>query len=478
MKESLFTVFITVILLITFAIKVDAYDFKVDGIYYNIISATEMTAEVTNEDGNSGRCYTGDVVIPNTVIYKEKIFKITKIGYRAFYGCYISSINIPYGVTHIDDLAFLDSYFLTSINLPKSVTHIGKLAFQDCIRLTSMDIPESVISIGDAAFFGCSGLTQVKIPNSVTIIGEYVFYGCSSLESLSIPNSIKEIPDRFCDGCSRLINIDIPDGIITIKREAFENCSNLKSVTIPQSVKTIYGGAFLGCSNLSEIKCFAKEPPVLYSKNLYLEIDYGQIFTEKQFLLSTLYVPKESLKAYRDSESWGNFVTIKEDGAFDNVSPCEKPVISYSDKKLVFTSNTKGAEYHYTLTANDVKNSNTYSNGIVNIEACYNIRAYATADGYLQSEITEATLYFLDGNIITSSDVICTNKRGVVLSSNQGFISVSGLDNNESVMFYDVAGKLLGKAKSVQGIAQCAVGNKNEIVIVKIGDTSLKVNVK
>ena len=78
----------------------------------------------------------------------------------AFYQCVkLSSINIPDGVTRINDATFVDCYKLASINIPNSVTAIGDYAFMGA-GLTSITIPSSVTSIGSYAFAGCTGLTS------------------------------------------------------------------------------------------------------------------------------------------------------------------------------------------------------------------------------------------------------------------------------------------------------------------------------
>ena len=84
-----------------------AYDFRVDGIYYNKLSST--TVEVTSR--TNGYYYSGDVTIPETVTDEGSAYSVTSIGESAFYYC--SS--------------------LTSISIPNSVTSIGESAFQDCI---------------------------------------------------------------------------------------------------------------------------------------------------------------------------------------------------------------------------------------------------------------------------------------------------------------------------------------------------------
>lgn len=98
-------------LLITIAVLLcsataNAYDFEVDGIYYNIISATDLTVEVTKGENK----YTGKVIIPSNVVYKSKVLTVTSIRYEAFYAC--------------SDL--------TSVVIGNSVTSIGEKAFYNC----------------------------------------------------------------------------------------------------------------------------------------------------------------------------------------------------------------------------------------------------------------------------------------------------------------------------------------------------------
>ena len=154
-----------------------AHDFEVDGIYYEITSYTKPYTVAVSY--NRSIKYTGSVTIPETVLYNGKVYSVTSIGDKAFYGC----------------------NGLTSITIPNSVTSIGDEAFEGCSGLTSVTIPNSVTSIGDGAFCVCSGLTSVTIPNSVTSIGDNAFNGCWGLTSVTIPNSVTSIGDEAFKGC-------------------------------------------------------------------------------------------------------------------------------------------------------------------------------------------------------------------------------------------------------------------------------------
>ena len=276
------------------SVTANAYDFEVDGIYYNILSASDLTVEVTSGDNK----YIGEVIIPSTVTYKSRTLSVISIGNRAFEYCYdLTSVTIPNSVTTIGEYAFYDCtslrdlriedgsnilscndkafwncplktlylgrdlqnpYFsnnatLTSVTIGNSVTTIGENAFYSCLGLTSVTIGNSVTTIGDYAFSECRGLTSVTIGNSVTTIGYQAFYYCRSLTSVTIPNSVTTIGYQAFYECSGLTSVTIGNSVTTIGKEAFFGCSGLTSITIPNSVTTIGENAFYDCSGLTSV---------------------------------------------------------------------------------------------------------------------------------------------------------------------------------------------------------------------------------
>ena len=194
-----------------------------------------------------------------------------------------------------------------------------------------------------------------------------------------------------------------------------------------------------------------------------------------------IYVPKAYLQDYKDA--LGNeypYIYVLKDSESGEQKPVEKcavPTISYADGNLTFASSTPNAEYHYTITDTDMA-SDTYSkDGIVKLYAAYNISAYATADGYKASDKVTATLYWVEANLQNNpTNINQTATRGIIVTSNDGIVTLSGLNNDETVRFYTVDGKQLGAAKAVNGAASQAVSEY--IVIAKMGNQTIKIAVK
>ena len=294
------------VLLLLCATVVCAENVTIDGIAYSVNAETKQAEVVSNGWGN----YSGNIVVPDEIIYNAVTYRVTSIGEDAFFGCSgLTSIGIPNSVTSIEDYAFSGCSGLTSITIPNCVTSIGWGAFSGCSGLTSIVIPNSVtsigcdvfskcsklesiivetsnpkydsrencnaiietesntlvvgcknttipngiVSIGNYAFSDCSGLTSIEIPNSVANIGEGAFYGCIALAYVEIPECITIIEEETFCHCESLVSIDIPNSVTKIKISAFSNCFGLTSITIPNSVISIEEGAFSGCSKLESI---------------------------------------------------------------------------------------------------------------------------------------------------------------------------------------------------------------------------------
>ena len=134
---------------------------------------------------------------------------------------------------------------------------------------------------------------------------------------------------------------------------------------------------------------------------------------------------------------------------------------------------------YYTLYNSDVKNGETLAeSNTVNLSACYDITCYAKAEGYVNSGIATAKLYWLPSSGTLEGDNINNvAMRGITIQSAGGFINISGLDNNEKVDFFGVDGKALGSVKSIDGSVSFSA-KQGTVVVAKIGKESVKIAVE
>ena len=158
--------------------SMSAYDFKEGGLFYNVNgNEAAVTFEVENVGG-----YSGDVVIPETVVHNGVEYPVTAIGYKAFCFC----------------------YNLTSIEIPNSIDSISSHAFNGCERLQRVVIPNSVVTLYPCAFNSCTSLKSVVIGNSVRVIEEYCFQYCYQLTDVVIGSSVTYLAHKAFSDCSAL----------------------------------------------------------------------------------------------------------------------------------------------------------------------------------------------------------------------------------------------------------------------------------
>ena len=262
---------------------------------------------------------------------------VTSIGDHAFSNCSaLTQVNIPDGVTSIGEDAFNNCEALTQVTIPSSVTSIGKRAFAYCFALTAINvesgntaycsengilfnkdkttliqypasktgttyaIPNGVTSIGDYAFYDCDGLAAITIPNSVTSIGSSVFAHCDGLKQVTLPNKLASIEGQTFYSCDLLAEITIPNSVESIGSSAFANCYALTQVTIGNGVESIGDYAFGYCEALTDMTVMAIVPPTVES---------GAFEEVKRDI--PVYVPAESLEAYKAAEGWNGFNNLQ-----------------------------------------------------------------------------------------------------------------------------------------------------------------------
>lgn len=239
-------------------LSVSAYDFEADGLYFTIISPKDLTVSV---DGAVNKD-TDKIVIPQTVVYKNRTLTITSVGSEAFKGYKnLQSISFPNTVLSIGGSAFEEDELLADVVLPDSLLGTGGYAFEGCTSLKTIRIPEKVVNLNNGVFSGCSGLISVTLNDSLRSIGSESFYG-TSIKELKLPLSLSYIGEyAFKD--SKIREINLPKSLRSIGRGAFMN-SELLHIELPMSLTSIGKQAFentnvrqidVGVENIPE-SCF------------------------------------------------------------------------------------------------------------------------------------------------------------------------------------------------------------------------------
>ena len=273
----------------------------VDGIYYDLNNEAK-TAVVSNKPGYQN-CYSGNVYVPETVLYEDIHYDVIGIGRGAFIRCInLNFVQLPSSIREIGNSSFYGCENLQEITIPYGVEIIGGSAFEGCNSLTSIEIPYSVKTIQDRAFLGCSNLTTIVIPENIYDIGGGAFHhtiwydrkynespedviyvgkvaydfkgeappivslndgtlgisanafgGETNLYSISIPNSVRLIGHDAFLNCTSLYSITIPGSVDSVAYSAFQGCTKLTTATLSDGVKALGQHVFYGCSQLEDV---------------------------------------------------------------------------------------------------------------------------------------------------------------------------------------------------------------------------------
>ena len=298
------------------------------------------------------------ITIPNSV---------KTIDRGAFYQCKaLTDVQLPDSLTTITQEMFFECTALESITIPAGVTHIEKDAFDWCSKLKTMTlhnkieyidewafsqteistfvlamknaeeacnnrvnkilhnigqqystrkitiagekvrdlvVPNIVDSISDYAF-AYSYIASVDVPNSLKRINPTAFYQCPSLQSVSWNALDFEEVDTntnapFYKVASQIHTFKFGQDVKHIPAYLCYDMKRLDSIVIPANVQSLGKHAFAHCSP-SVVICHATQVP-----------DIDESAFSKDYVSNTiLYVPAESVEAYKNSEQWNKFAHI------------------------------------------------------------------------------------------------------------------------------------------------------------------------
>lgn len=374
------------------ALTANAYDFEVDGIYYNI-NGNEATVTYKEYNLSWNSFYSGSVVIPETVTYN----------------------NVTY-----------------------PVTAIGDYAFQECNLLTSIQIPNSITTIGDHAFWTCEGLSSVVIPKSVKTISRYAFHYCQNLTDVTLYNT-----SNLGKNCFSTTNIK---KLTLLGIEGWRiNSAVANNSWIYSNVDTlVIGAAITSISfnydpdsyspygmNPSQVYSYASMPPVC-DETTFKSYD------------ATLHVLPSSVVNYITADYWQNFSSFSNDiNQRVILNQKEAPLIQWETLQLEANVEPSGRELLWSSTNPSVatvdENGNVtaisggecyiYTEMASNLAACdvcHIIVNYPEISLELDRDSVEFTAV---GNQVTLTASITPDNTGLVPEWCSSDLSVATVEN-------------------------------------------------
>lgn len=269
-----------------------------------------------------------------------------------------------------DPTATYSGYFnaekqIVGVDIPSGFTSFG---FNQLSKLEYVNYPNTVTTIGK--IYSCPNFKRLNSNNDgELIISDWVttlssdsleIYSNLTFNKLYIGSSVASIPNGFCslnglntievsnqnthydsrNNCNAIIDTStnklilasnsttvIPNDVTSIEYKAFQNCSSLTSVTIPDSVTTIgnYGISVnstkwhitkieigSGVTSMGNYACGTNSGIVLSHVDIICHPTTPP--TAGTFIFSnltnlTIYVPAESVEAYKTATNWSAYAS-------------------------------------------------------------------------------------------------------------------------------------------------------------------------
>ena len=221
------------------AVKVQAYDAEIDGVYYNFNGDEAEVTYGTNEYGTRKNYY-GEIVIPASVNHNGKSYNVTAVGEKAF--AYAGSEKEGFSVT-----------------LPNTIVTIKKDAFQGS-RMISLTIPSSVRTIEKGVMTFWNPVNDDK-GNRINAIPKIIIKDLSAWMRIKFESELFRVDESFAkrgwdlytDDGKKIADLVVPEDIDSIRAYTFAGCGSITSVTMRDNIKSIGDYAFWKCQSLTSV---------------------------------------------------------------------------------------------------------------------------------------------------------------------------------------------------------------------------------
>ena len=244
---------------------------------------------------------------------------LSGIGIYAFCGATsIKDVVLPQSITNINQYSFYECHSIHTFVLGPNVTTIAQHAFNGCYSLTNLVVPESVKEVkyrafymvpnvaGDSAYIDGAGARSVN-----GIVEDPMVYdpqdktrlrACSAVAKgyVRVQKGVKTINDDAFFSCVDITTVELPNSVETVGKYTFDECKAMETLIIGNGLKNTGMYAF-SIAGLKTVVCMAVTPPALG----------GNAFYDTKTKNAILYVPDESVNAYKEADQWEDFGTIK-----------------------------------------------------------------------------------------------------------------------------------------------------------------------
>lgn len=238
--------------------------------------------------------------------------------YKSSWYTYASRIEaIPYSCSKLvytadgntysidcDDTTVLGANYEVSINISNNGTRVS--AVTDCVIGTCVE------SIYPNTFNRFTNLSSVTLTDNVSTIGNGVFYQCYNLSNINLPQSVTTIGGSAFESCYNISAVTVPSGVTTIEAETFIDCNRLKTIILPSTITSIGQFAF-SIEDTQDATERAAKLDTLRNRAVYIyattppTLSHADVFESAiPNVLATypIYVPAQSVEAYRTAEHW------------------------------------------------------------------------------------------------------------------------------------------------------------------------------
>ena len=419
------------------------YDYTVGNSTYTYTILTDDTVKITKYKGTDE-----SIVIPSEIDGK----KVTVIGSSAFYGFKsLKNIEIPDGITSIENYAFCQCWSITSLSVPESVTSIGTGAFRFCGDLKEIKLPSNLTVLSDSLFGADANL-------------EYITFGdAEKTDTVIIPETVQKMGNYVFMNCEKIKNIKLPSNLKSIGKTCFQGCISLTGLFIPQSVESIGGGIFGDCDALQSVEIEDENNNFIFKDGILYDVKNGILVSAVNSLIPEKVIVDECTKTI----DYSAFADC------NNLYEIEIPqgVVNIGEKAFARLDNLKNIDI-----PDSVTNITTLAfyrcNGLVSVQVPGSVTAIKNGTFRECNNLKKVILNEGVAKIEDSAFVFCSSLEQIKLPQSLMSIGSGAFDNCTSLISVELPDNAIISSNTFRGcknLSKIVLSDTNNNYIVKNG---------